>query len=247
MMLLLLFTLSVAVFYMQQPVISQSLSYHQFADQRTLMGIPNFWNTVSNMMFLLVGVAGVQQLSQNRKLVFRMPQERRAYWVFFIGAIAISVGSAYYHWAPDNFHLVFDRLPMTLAFMSIISVILNERISIKLSWLLWPLLLLGLVSVLYWYAKDDLRLYLFVQFSPMICIPFILVLFPAPYTQVKYLWLCLLGYALAKILEADDVIIYQLTHHIVSGHVLKHIVAAIAMGFVLVYLRKRKLVSSVNR
>jgi hypothetical protein len=242
MMLFLLFILCVAVFYMQQPAIPQSLSYHQFADQRTLIGIPNFWNTVSNLAFLLVGLIGIQQLSQNKNMVFRAHQEKIAYWIFFIGAIAISLGSAYYHWAPDNAHLVFDRLPMTLAFMSIISAILNERISTSLSWLLWPLLLMGLASVFYWYAKDDLRLYLFVQFSPMICIPFILMLFPAPYTQAKYLWLCLLFYLLAKILEKTDMEVYRLTHQLISGHVLKHLMAAIGMGFIILYLRKRQLV-----
>jgi hypothetical protein len=41
------------------PPIPQDPSYHQFADQRTLLGIPNFWNVVSNLPFVLVGAIGL--------------------------------------------------------------------------------------------------------------------------------------------------------------------------------------------
>jgi hypothetical protein len=37
----------------------QDQSYHQFADQRELFGIPNFWNVVSNLPFIVVGTAGL--------------------------------------------------------------------------------------------------------------------------------------------------------------------------------------------
>ena len=41
------------------PPISQDQSYHQFADQRTLLGVPNFWNVVSNLPFIAIGAAGL--------------------------------------------------------------------------------------------------------------------------------------------------------------------------------------------
>ena len=43
------------------PPIAQDPTYHQFADQRTLLGIPNFWNVVSNLPFVLVGAMGLRQ------------------------------------------------------------------------------------------------------------------------------------------------------------------------------------------
>ncbi|MGA8921400.1 MAG: hypothetical protein WB540_21920, partial [Pseudolabrys sp.] len=37
------------------PAIAQDQSYHEFADQRTLFGIPNFRNVVSNFPFVAIG------------------------------------------------------------------------------------------------------------------------------------------------------------------------------------------------
>ena len=207
--LLILLTLFVAGFYYCHAPMPQDLAYHQFADQRTFLHIPNFWLVISNLPFIFVGVMGIQQLSCNHGIVFRKSREKAAYWIFFIAAIAIGFGSSYYHWAPDNATLIYDRLPMTLAFMGILSAIMNERISVRLAWLLWPLLLLGLGSVLYWYHTDDLRLYYFVQISPIICLPLLLLLFPATYTKGQYIWLTVAAYVLAKWFEAEDQQIYR--------------------------------------
>ncbi len=239
-LLLLLLTSMVAGYYYHHALIPQSLAYHHFADERTIFHIPNFWLVMSNFPFILVGILGIQQLAKNTSLVFRAPCEKMAYWAFFLGAFAIGFGSSYYHWAPDNQTLVYDRLPMTLAFMGILSAVLNERVSIRCAWLLWPLLLLGLWSVLYWHEVNDLRLYYFVQFFPLICLPLLLIIFPATYTQSKYLWLALIMYALSKWFELKDPQVYQLLFHEVSGHMIKHLFAAGSMYCVLIYLQKRK-------
>jgi hypothetical protein len=36
------------------PPVPQDLRYHSFADRRTLWGVANFWNVVSNLPFLMV-------------------------------------------------------------------------------------------------------------------------------------------------------------------------------------------------
>src|SRR5260370_35189832 len=40
------------------PPLLQDQAYHQFADQRELVGIPTFWNVVSNLPFIAVAAAG---------------------------------------------------------------------------------------------------------------------------------------------------------------------------------------------
>src|SRR3984957_8411077 len=35
--------------------------YHDFADQRILLGVPNFWNVVSNIPFIVIGALGLRQ------------------------------------------------------------------------------------------------------------------------------------------------------------------------------------------
>src|SRR5216684_6835864 len=147
--------------------IQQEASYHAFADQRTMLGIPDFWNVVSNLPFLVVGIAGLISLrksSTSRSLLYP------AYAVFFVGAILISFGSAYYHLNPDNRTLTWDRLPMTLAFMAFVAIIVGESMSPMLGRRCLPFLLLfGISAVAYWRFTEmkglgDLRAYLLVQF-----------------------------------------------------------------------------------
>jgi len=53
-------------------------------------------------------------------------------------------------------------------------------------------------------------------------------------------WAALIGaYALAKVLEAEDVQVFHLTHGALSGHTLKHLFAALAVLAVLVPLAPR--------
>lgn len=138
------------------PPIPQDPSYHQFADQRTLLGIPNFWNVVSNLPFVLVGAMGLWQFGRDR-----------ASFVLFLGVFLTGFGSAYYHWDPNNDTLFWDRLPMALTFMAILAVAIEERVSAKAgAILLWPLLALAVFSLLLWRWTDDLRLYGWVQFFP---------------------------------------------------------------------------------
>jgi len=131
------------------PAIPQVQSYHQFADQRTIFGIPNFWNVVSNLPFLAVGVAGLRRFHQNPATA-----------VFFAGVFLTGIGSSHYHWNPNDGTLFWDRLPMTLSFAAIFALVVEERVSPRAgAILLWPALAIGLFSLLLWHRTDDLRLY----------------------------------------------------------------------------------------
>ena len=42
----------------------------------------------------------------------------------------VAIGSSYYHWKPSNSRLVWDRLPMTVGFMSLVAVVISETLGI---------------------------------------------------------------------------------------------------------------------
>jgi len=216
------------------PRIPQDPAYHQFVDDRTLLGIPNFWNVVTNMPFVLVSIFGLARLSKVVTL-------RSGYLIVCIGIVLVAVGSSYYHYAPSTTSLVWDRLPMTLVFMALFSTIIADRVSSRAGKiLLWPLIVVGAASVGYWRLSEiqgngDLRPYGLVQFLPLVLIPLILVLFPSRGLRTSFLWWTLIIFALSKITEHFDLWIFETTG-IISGHSIKHLLASLALlCFVLAY------------
>jgi len=225
------------------PRIAQDLLYHQFADQNTYLSIPNTLNVLSNLFFGWVGIEGLYRLLRQESL--RIVKEvYPAYLGFFGALILVAAGSGYYHWLPDNQTLIWDRLPMTIAFMSFFTILLAERISVSWARMLFPLLILaGITSIIYWYLSEqngqgDLRPYALIQFLPMLLSPLILLLFSSRYTRSYDLWWFLAWYLIAKICEYFDAELLNLLT-VLSGHSLKHIAASIGCLVFLRHLRFR--------
>ncbi len=222
----------------------QPAAYYQFADNRAILGIPNFWNVASNLLFLVFGVRGLQLVLRNNQLVI-LPDIRATYVVLFIGILLTAFGSGWFHLSPDNDRLFWDRLPMTVAFMSLFAIIVGEHVSADLARnMLVPLVLVGAASVFYWdYSESigagDLRFYGIVQFLPMLLIPLILILYKSAFSSVRFLWWTLGVYALAKILEAVDGQLFGLGS-IISGHSLKHIAASLVPLVLIQGMRNRQ-------
>jgi len=216
-----------AVFFIEP--IPQDLAYHQFSDVNTLWGIPNGWNVLSNLPFMIVGLWGLIMLARlNSDAITGVVKNISL--LFFIGLFLTGIGSGYYHLAPSNGTLVWDRLPMTIAFMAFFSFVLSMHLSRRIGHLsLWPLILVGITSVFYWAFTEsidagDLRFYAAVQFLPMLLIPAIILMLPSDYYQSRYVW-CVVGiYLMAKVSEYFDYQLYELIG--VSGHSLKHVIAA---------------------
>ena len=232
------------------PRVAQPLDYHNFADQRTFLSVPNFLNVISNAPFLLAGIWGLMLVMGPMRAEgrpFLNPVERWPYLILSVGVALTCFGSAYYHLAPNNSSLVWDRLPMTLGFMSLLSAMLMERINLRAGPLaLAPLLLLGIASVAYWYVSElhgagDLRLYLMVQFYTLALILLLLWLFPARYTRGGDVVMAMEFYVLAKILEMTDKQIFNFGH-IISGHTLKHLAAALGVYWIFRMLNRRSAV-----
>lgn len=211
--------------------IPQPEGYHAFADQRSILGIPNFWNVVSNLPFLLIGLAGLFVM-RARPSPGVLPALRPAYLTFFLGTALVAFGSGCYHLAPSDSSLVWDRLPMTIAFMAFLAILIGEQIGRLIgARLLLPFLAVGLLSIVYWRLNGDLRPYVLVQFLPMLLAPLLLLLFPSALTRPALLWGVLVAYAVAKVFEELDVPVYQVVR-VISGHSLKHIIAAAGTWFV---------------
>jgi hypothetical protein len=227
------------------PAFAQPLAYHAFADCRTFFGITNFFNVISNVPFLIGGAYGLVLIWKGRG-DFIDAREQLPYLVFFLGAFITCFGSAYYHAAPDNPRLVWDRLPMTLAFAGLVAAAVVERFDLKLGLRsLWPLLLLGVFTVLYWYATErvgrgNLVPYAAYQTWTILIVVVLMLAYPARrYTHGRLLAWAAVWYALAKVFETFDLQIYRLTGATLSGHTIKHVLASFAVFAIVRQLRLR--------
>lgn len=227
------------------PRVSQPLSYHHFADRRACLGIPNFGDVVSNLPFALAGAGGLCFVAGGKgRRRFLDQREIWPYLLGFSGLFLTAFGSSYYHWAPDNARLVWDRLPMTLVFMPLVAAMIVERLSVKAGlWLLPVLTAIGAASVWQWYRSElrgqgDLRMYAAVQAYALVILLAALLIRPKYTRSADLLWVVAF-YALAKILETADRQVFALTANTVSGHTLKHLAAALAGYWVLRMLQKR--------
>lgn len=212
------------------PRIPQDPAYHAFADTRTIFGVPNFWNVLSNAPFLFVGLYGLAKVRDVAPGFVRL-----VYVTFCIGMIAVAFGSGSYHYAPSTPTLVWDRLPMSIAFMALFVAILGERVSWPLARTLFaPLIVLGVASTLYWawterHGIGDLRPYGVVQYLPVLLTPVMLLTFPGNAATARALWWTFGFYVAAKICEQLDGPIYAALG--LSGHSLKHVLSAVAVSF----------------
>lgn len=224
------------------PPVPQDPAYHDFADKRAFLGIPNFGDVMGNLAFAVVGLFGL--VAAWKRWFFEKTAEFWLWAIFFAGVFLVAFGSGYYHLWPDNHTLVWDRLPMTIAFMSLFSIVIMERVDEKWGIRLFPLFLAaGVFSVFYWdytegLGQGDLRPYALVQFFPIVAILMMIALFPAKYPgATKYIFFTLGWYVIAKLLEHFDQNIFGLLGGAVSGHTLKHLAAAVGVAYMICYVK----------
>lgn len=216
---------------MLTPPLRQDPAYHNFADTRAWLGIPYALNVVSNAAFVVVGVWAFAAVARAR-----VPRwERSAGFLFALGLVLTGFGSAYYHWAPSNATLVWDRLPLAALFPLVFAVAIGDRVSPAMGRALFlPLAMAGVVSVAWWDLTDDLRPYALVQFLPLALIPLMLWLFHGQ-RATRDLWIGVAIYAGSKLFEVGDGVIFA-AGGLVSGHTVKHLLAAVAAGFIVRWL-----------
>jgi hypothetical protein len=208
--------------------IAQPDHFHAFADTRVWLGIPNALDVLSNLPFLIVGIIGLLRCTQ-------VPHALQLPWrVLCVALCATCFGSAFYHWAPDDFGLLIDRMPIALACIAIALMMLADRVSAAAAQPL-PLAVMSMLAVtscLYWYFTQtagygDLRPYIFLQGLPMLLVPLLTLLYRGGMIRGSTWWTVLGLYAAAKLCEVLD---HQMLDalSVISGHTLKHLFAAAA-------------------
>ena len=238
-------TISVAcivAFFHRTPRLKQNPNYHNFADSRCLCcGVPNTFDVLSNIPFLFVGLIGLDVLYQgpiSAACGLALPNlshnyERESWAIFFLSVALVSFGSGYYHWKPNSKRLVWDRLPMSVAFTTLYYIVIQESVGVDDVRLLLGLVFIGIFSVVLWHFTDDLRLYAIVQGYCLLTIPMFYVVFydKCRYSDNHQVYKALFLYVVAKVTEAKDKAIFNKTGGLVSGHTLKHLFAAAASGW----------------
>ncbi|OQW40009.1 MAG: alkaline phytoceramidase [Proteobacteria bacterium SG_bin4] len=247
-------TILVAIAAIVLPPVAQPAEYHFFADQRHFLGIPNFNDVVSNLAFLVSGGAGLLFLwrihRNSTQSVFQDRRESWPYWVLFFSVASVAFGSIYYHWTPDIDHLLWDRLPIVIAIAALLAATLVDRVDITAGLAALPLLVaLAILSVLYWYWSEtqgagNLNFYLVMQFYPILLMAWISLCCPSRYSHGNTVFQVIALYAIAKLLEILDAQIFAWTSGWVSGHTLKHLIAAYAAYWIVRMLRERRLVEN---
>jgi len=243
---LLLSMLAAALAFLVPPI-AQPLSYHDFADQRGCLGLPNCLDTASNALFVLAGAWGLHVLfGAKSRPVFIDPRERRPYALFFFAVVLIGLASAYYHLAPDNAGLAWDRAAMALAFMAWLSAVIAERVGARVGLaLLIPLCAIGQAAVIYWTWSEtqgagDLRPWLLVQLMPILLVPLLLWRYPPRYSHGRITLVVVGLYLVALLFDLGDRAVFAFTDGIIGGHALKHAVAALAAWLVAHHLHRRR-------
>jgi len=238
--LLLSLVVALAVLLQWLPPLAQPLEYHRFADGRGWLGVPNFLNVMSNMAFLLVAALVLRVLAGTAGT----GAERLPYGVLFIALAATGIGSAYYHLAPDNHSLFWDRLPMSAAFAALVAAQVGERWSPRAGiWSLAVLVAAGVGTVLWWrysavIGRENILPYVGFQGGALLAVS-ILLLLPARYSHGACLLAGIFLYAIALGAELFDHIIFSWGQG-VSGHTVKHVLAALAVYQVVRMLRLRR-------
>ncbi|MBA0730900.1 hypothetical protein Golax_025541 [Gossypium laxum] len=209
------------------PKIPLSYRNHLYADMRNFVGVPNTLNVITNFPFLIVGVLG-------------LPGELWGWLLFYGGTASVAFGSAYYHLRPDDNRVLLDTLPMMIAYSSLFSTFILERLGERIGLsCLFSLVVLAVLSTSYARTFNDLRLCMIFQLIPCIAIPIMTFLFPPKYTHSRY-WLWTVGvFILAKMEALADMKIYRANNYIISGHSLEHLCSAIAPVLVTVMLMHR--------
>ena len=211
--------------------IAQLPHYHEFADQRSAFGIAHAWDVLSNIGFLAVGSWALLGTRGRGDL-----PEAPARNLFFATLLLTAAGSAFYHWAPDNARLVFDRLPIALACASLLAAAHARIHGGRIPGLLAILLVVAVGSVYWWswtesLGRGDLRPYLLVQFAPLVLVPMWQWLQGAPKVERIDFGIAIALYAAAKAFELQDGAVLAATG-IASGHTIKHLLAALAALFI---------------
>jgi hypothetical protein len=244
---MLLVALGMVVLALLAPHVGDSPHQHDFADQRTLWGVPCALDVLSNLPFAFAGLWGLVRLRASR-FAGQPPAWRATMALFFVGLVCTSVGSSVYHWQPDNAGLLWDRLGMAVAFAGMLGLAVTQRISERAGLLTATVALLaGPAAVVWWSHTGNVMPWAVVQLGGMLVVLGLAFVRAVPGMPVVSLGAVIAWYGAAKLAEAGDHAVFAATGQWVSGHTLKHLFAAGAAWPVLAALRAKRVNASVQQ
>lgn len=223
-----------------------------FADGRGWQGLPNVMDVLTNLPFVLLGVWGLCRLHALERAheealdAAALPQAEAhrpvntldCAWMFFAGLLVTAAGSAFYHLQPDALRLAADRSGMVIAFAGLIGCAVCDRVSARAGWAAaWCMLGGGLLAVVVCQETGNVLPWAVAQFGGMVLVLALALMRPVGGAIGLRLGWVILFYALAKLFELGDHAVYEATGHLISGHSVKHLLAALAAWPVLQALR----------
>ena len=218
------------------PVLPASAHQHTLADQRALWGIPCALDVLSNLPFAIAGLWGLVALRRVAPGMLDAPSRALAS-LFFAGLVCTAAGSALYHWQPQDAGLLWDRLGMVLPFAGLLGLAGASRVSARAgAAAAGTVLLAGPLAVLWWSHSGNLLPWAVVQLGGMLVVLALACLPRRDGALALHLGAVMALYALAKLFEAADHAVFEATGQAVSGHSLKHVLAAAAAWPVLAAL-----------
>lgn len=233
--LLPLFGVALALIALFGPGIQQPATYHDFADQRTLLNIPHAMDVLSNLPFLFLGVMTFIQ-----GLRIDNPRWRGLVLTLGIGLTLTFIGSGYYHLAPSDGELLWDRAGMLVVFAAVLGMATADRLSFTSALAtMMGVLMGGVLSLWHWQHSGNLLPWVVLQGGGMLLL---LLLAPCRPRGDGYgfrLGACLLWYAAAKLCELWDGALFDISAGVLSGHSVKHVLAALAVLPLLLPLLRR--------
>ena len=216
------------------PPLAQPAHLFEYADQRTLWGVPHALDVLSNLPFAFAGLAGLWWLREAD-----LPKAQAATGALFCaGLLATFAGSSYFHLAPTDVGLAFDRLGMAFTFAGLLGLLAATTITARAGVALAAtLLMLAPTSVVFWLFTGNVLPWGVVQFGGMAMVLALAWRTRLPGLGVHWGWV-IAAYAIAKVFELGDHVVFEATGQWVSGHTLKHLAACAAAWPVLEALRR---------
>jgi len=210
------------------PAIPLPAGYHNFADQRTWLGLPHAMDVLTNLPFTAMAVWGLVRLR-------RLPAgcvsaaQRALTGVFCGGLMLTTLCSSFYHWAPDNAGLCIDRLGMSLAFAGLLGLAAADRISDRAGLALS--VFVAIAAPAYALIADwagNMTPWAVLQGAGLALLTALALRRPRDGALAFSISALIALYLLAKLLELADHPVFALTQGWISGHSAKHVAAALA-------------------
>lgn len=241
--LLSLFALLTLAAFAGPALTTAELPASTLADNHAWHGLPNAMDVLSNLPFAAIGLWGLHWLQWIDRahghaldavpLPASMTQPPvnalDCAWMFFAGLVLTAAGSAFYHLQPDDLRLAADRAGMAVAFAGLVGFAVCERVSVRAGWpAAWFTLAGGVLAVGVHQQTGNVLPWALVQFGGMALVLTLALAKPMQGAVGLKLGWVICFYGLAKLFELSDQAIFEATHHLVSGHSLKHLTAALA-------------------